>query len=297
MKDWTSLHIFYHNVPKYDDFIIKLCEKLDEFRQCGRLEKWFFIRYWEGGPHIRVRMLHATNECIEEIKHMAFGYMKHNPSAKSVTREEYYKDNKFDGKPIDSEMLPWYQDGEIVEIPYEQEIQRYGGKEVMEMSETIFCLSSYLVKNILESTRNSFNQKLIFAEALTLIEVEEYRKVYGRNNITEFIKIYSENWKSFLYNTDNEKQIDYFFKVNSRALNSAIEILRNNKDFMHLIELIQDEIWHISEKGINQDYMDYIIASQIHMTNNRLGAAPIFEYFISKNLIMRGKEGIKDARS
>lgn len=293
-NNWTSLHIFYHDVSKYDKFLLKICTMLDQFRKEGKIEKWFFIRYWEGGPHIRVRMLRVSKESVEAFKDMAYSFMRENPSKYLVSREEYYKDNKFDGKPVDLVALPWYEDGEIVEISYEQEIQRYGGEAVMSMSETIFCYSSYLVKNILESTKGSFHKKLIFAEALTWIEVEEFRKVYGRQNPYEFLNIYQENWKGFLYHTENEKQIKIFFETNEKPLVNAKEILFNNKKFMHLIQLIKNEIQKISEYVTKLDYMDYIMASQIHMTNNRLGAAPVFEYFIAQNLIQQGKVGIEN---
>lgn len=283
--NWTSLHIFYHDVSKYDEFLLKICTMLDQFRKEKKIEKWFFIRYWEGGPHIRVRMLRASKESIMVFKNMAHSFMKENPPKYLVHRDEYYKDNKFDGKPIDGATLPWYKNGEIVEIAYEQEIERYGGKEAMSMSETIFCYSSYLVKSILESTKDSFHKKLIFAEALTWIEVEEFRKVYGRQNSYEFLNVYKENWSGFLYHTENEKQIQIFFDVNRDPLISARKIFLNNQEFMNLIQLIKDEILKIAECVKNKDYMDYIIASQIHMTNNRLGAAPIFEYFIAQHLI------------
>lgn len=293
-QKWTSLHIFYHDVSKYDEFIIKICTMLDQFRKEGKLEKWFFIRYWEGGPHIRVRMLRISKENVEVFKNMAYFFMRENPSRHLVSREEYYKDNKFDGKSVNPATLPWYEDGEIVEISYEQEIQRYGGEAVMNMSETIFCYSSCLVKSILESTKDSFHKKLIFTEALTWIEVEEFRKVYGGQNQYGFLNIYQKNWESFLYHTENEKQIQTFFETNEKSLINAREILRNNQKFMHLIQLIKDEIQEIAEHVIKLDYMDYIMASQIHMTNNRLGVVPIFEYFIAQNLLQQGKEGIEN---
>lgn len=283
--DWTSLHIFYYDVSKYDKFLLKICTMLDQFRKQGEIEKWFFIRYWEGGPHIRVRMLKASKKSILEFKSMAYSFMKENPPTHLISRKEYYENNKFDGKPVDETTLPWYQNGEIVEIEYEQEIERYGGEKAIGISETIFCYSSYLVKSILESTKDSFHKKLIFAEALTWIEVEEFRKVYGRLNNDEFLKLYKENWSGFLYHTENEKQIQNFFEVNREPLVNSKNIFLSNQEFMNLIQLIKGEISKITECVKNKDYMDYIIASQIHMTNNRLGAAPIFEYFIAQNLI------------
>lgn len=297
MNKWTSLHVFYHNVQKFDEFILEMSQLLAQFRKDGKIEKWFFIRYWEGGPHIRIRILNGSEKLIEEIKETAYQFIDKNPSVQSITRDEYYKDNKFDGKPVDVNTLSWYEDGQIVEIPYEQELQRYGGEAVMELSETIFCYSSYIVKSILESVGNDFNKKLIFAEALSWIEVEEFRKIYGKENVNEFLKIYCENWKSFLYHTENEKQIQYFFRTNIKALYSAVRILQDNAEFQSMLGLIKDEIKKIADVLQNKDYMDYIIASHIHMTNNRLGAAPIFEFYIAENLMMQGKEEKKDVRS
>ncbi len=284
MNKWTSLHVFYHNISKYDDLIILFTDLLAKQKDKYQIDKWFFIRYWEGGPHIRIRLLNAKEEAISELKELIYGYMKAYPPEQVVTREQYYKDNKFDGEPLDETKLPWYENGEIVEIAYEPEIKRYGGENVIDLSESIFCYSSYIVRSILKSLNNDFNKKLIFAEAITLLEVRKFREIYDRTNTSDYLDMYSSHWTSFLYNTDNEKMIHKFFNINQKALAQAYKLLTENSEFMNLLEMIGKEFEKIYNTLNNKDYVDYIVSSHIHMTNNRLGVVPIFEYFIADNL-------------
>ena len=290
MDKWTSLHVFYHNVPKYDEMILGFTELLADMKKEKKIEKWFFIRYWEGGPHIRIRLLNAGESEIAELKALLYDFMEKNPPDRIVTREEYYKDNKFDGVPLDEASLPWYENGEIAEIDYEPEIERYGGENVMELSENIFDLSSNMTRGMIASSGGDFNKKLILAEALTLIEVRQLRKVYGRSNTADYLELYRTHWSSFLYGSENEKMIEKFFSANTGPLKKAYKILTDNEEFMSVIGKICDNIAAISAELDNKDRVDYIVSSHIHMTNNRLGAAPVFEYFISDNLKQKESE-------
>ena len=290
-QNWVALHAFYHNIPQYDNLISDIANVLDDYRKNNKIEKWFFIRYWEGGPHIRFRMLNPKSCDLEKnlIKRIQ-NYIKMHPTEKPYTREEYYKDNKFDGEPIDISTLQWYEEGQVAKIEYQRENERYGGEEVIEISESIFMYSSYIVKNIISATKNDFNKKLL-AAALTYILIKEFRSVYKEENTKDFLSVYKSRWVNFRYNTENEDKIQEFFYKNKNAIKSAISILKRNSEIKNLIETIKSLIKEKFDKVRDIKYMEYIIASHIHMTNNRLGAAPIFEYFISDVLINIIDEG------
>lgn len=49
-----SIHYFIHNFDDQDRLIVKLKEIFKDIQ-------WFYIRYWEGGPHLRIRFLDDGN--------------------------------------------------------------------------------------------------------------------------------------------------------------------------------------------------------------------------------------------
>ncbi|GAA3463438.1 thiopeptide-type bacteriocin biosynthesis protein [Saccharothrix longispora] len=60
---WVSAHIFHRGDQ---DLLITsaLAPVCQELTRAGRVDSWFFLRYWEGGPHVRLR-LHATAHADE----------------------------------------------------------------------------------------------------------------------------------------------------------------------------------------------------------------------------------------
>lgn len=56
VRDWVGAHVFHRGDQ---DLLVTramapLCEELTRTGQVGG---WFFLRYWEGGPHVRLRLL------------------------------------------------------------------------------------------------------------------------------------------------------------------------------------------------------------------------------------------------
>lgn len=82
---------------------------------------WFFVRYTDPAPHLRVRILKNENSSL--LTHLE-------------------KISKF-----------WMEMGlikNIVMTSYEREIERYGGKELIEIAEKIFCRDSLTVVHLLQ---------------------------------------------------------------------------------------------------------------------------------------------------
>ena len=60
VRDWVGAHVFHRGDQ---DLLVAravapLCEELS---RGGRVRGWFFLRYWEGGPHVRLRLLVRAN--------------------------------------------------------------------------------------------------------------------------------------------------------------------------------------------------------------------------------------------
>src|SRR5690348_2959242 len=65
--NWLSMHIFYYSNP--ERMITDCLEPVtQQLRAQGLIQRFFFIRYWMEGMHIRLRLLPAQGVTREEIR-------------------------------------------------------------------------------------------------------------------------------------------------------------------------------------------------------------------------------------
>ncbi len=144
--DWISFHVFYHN----DDldhllagFVLPTVQRL--LRE-GRLETFFFVRYWLGGPHLRLRLLPRPG-CADlvrrRVRQRAADFLRRCPSPAALSATAIREANRSlaDPEARGREDLVGV-DNSCHEVPFEPEIERYGGPELLPHSLDFFALSS-----------------------------------------------------------------------------------------------------------------------------------------------------------
>src|SRR5579875_3702716 len=139
---WTGYHIFLHDIGLSERFIVEVVERHSRRYDPNLPKSWFFLRYWEGGPHVRFRLHGLTAEEADSIERRLAEEVKPFVSERPLKREEYYARQRFDGTPVDVATLPWWNEGSVVRIPYAPEFGRYGGTAAIGISEELFCVSS-----------------------------------------------------------------------------------------------------------------------------------------------------------
>ncbi|WP_051718087.1 thiopeptide-type bacteriocin biosynthesis protein [Streptomyces megasporus] len=117
---------------------------------------WFFIRYWQGGPHLRLRVgdlddagLRRTERLLRERLETAG---KLAPDEAPVDPEDYRREAERlaaageleAGTPVEDLTPPG-----VHRRSYEPEYERYGGRDLMPAAERLFQLSSELVAGLL----------------------------------------------------------------------------------------------------------------------------------------------------
>ena len=166
--NWKSYHMFLWDYSVFDSVIMYIYSHLNDEEK----EKLFFIRYWEGGPHLRVRIQENASQRIEVILKMAIqNTIKQYPYIRNIelNKEEYYLETFTDGEKIDVKQMPWYENMSIVEIPYKPELDRYGGWDLIGYSEKLFCISSKLTNKLLNLKLSSLKKIIIFYYFITEI--------------------------------------------------------------------------------------------------------------------------------
>lgn len=174
----------------------------------------------------------------------------------------------------DQDNLLWYTPYSIEYIEYVPELERYGGTIGMPISERIFNISSNLASDII-SKRSNLHQRLL----LSLYFSYSILKTMDVN-VNDFMGQYYSFWKTY------ENGMN--FKVNEKAIEQlkfAIKSLDSKKCYMEEINKVVTELKIIKHLLNNKDYMLYILSSQIHMHNNRLGITADMEASYAKILM------------
>lgn len=232
---------------------------------------WFFIRYWEGGPHIRLRFVNHDNLKKKTLEIGEQFFQEH--IVDSIERDLFYSRSTFDGKEVDPSTLPWYDSGSIIEKPYIPEIERYGDGELLHRSEEIFHLSSQMVVEIVKrsTTLNSrlYSSIYMMVHLLKKLGFLEYH----------FLDLYQKYWKTL---AKSEVKV-----ANQEVLNKIIGSILQDKISNNLLDYYIKRMvqgFHKIKELTTREELSYILSSQLHMTNNRLSVTPELEYLISKNV-------------
>jgi SagB-type dehydrogenase family enzyme len=147
---WTSLHCRLSWQPEHvDAFIVDELAPLFD-------DDWFFVRYWETGPHLRIRY-HGSPDLRQDIQELVTASC--HPVLDIDPAEYRASINAPDG--------PWLPHGDVREVPYEPEPDRYGGVDALPLAEDLFCRSTEVAVAVLRSVQSG-SAKLSAAIDLTI---------------------------------------------------------------------------------------------------------------------------------
>ncbi|HEU5227272.1 MAG TPA: thiopeptide-type bacteriocin biosynthesis protein [Ktedonobacteraceae bacterium] len=177
-EDWISAHLFYHQDLRV---VLTDCVRplIDTLRAEESIKRFFFIRYWQGGPHIRLRLL-PTNQTGREriqqkLEQHVSKFLTAYPAMQQMQEEEYRQAavhfSRFEyGQPDDT---PLYPNNSLQYIPYVPEYHRYGGRAAMPIVERHFMESSEVVLDLLGQTM-THNQRTGLALSMMLSGLSQY---------------------------------------------------------------------------------------------------------------------------
>jgi thiopeptide-type bacteriocin biosynthesis protein len=177
---WLAAHLFFDGdagiyTGDTDELVLGTAEPF--VRRCQRegwIDGWFFIRYSEYGPHVRLR-LHGRGEVLDEAVW---------PALQEHVRARY-PDVAFE-RPDVPAMPAWPPDPAAAEkekregpvrithaalIEYEPEIERYGGPEAIRVAERMFEVSSEAACSLLEKTSRTERSSRLGKGLLTMVEL------------------------------------------------------------------------------------------------------------------------------
>jgi thiopeptide-type bacteriocin biosynthesis protein len=233
-SEWLYIKIFL-NENTAQQVLIALFKLLDKNTGIIDYRKWFFIRYYEHGHHIRLRILLHTADDFQQayflVKHVLDPFILHQ------------------------------QISNIQLDTYEREIERYGAEQ-MELAESLFDIDSRFCSYIFTLFENND-----YTEQGWLIIFWVMKEYLSRKSKDAAIQLkFAETQLAFFLNEMDSKvvkiQIDQLFRKYGAILPelaNEYETLLNNR---------RNEIDELLE-GQQVDWNDSFLAGLIHMLVNR----------------------------
>jgi thiopeptide-type bacteriocin biosynthesis protein len=311
--DWHALHIFLSEPTLSNRFLVEwLAPQARQQLLAGHARNWFFVRYWEGGPHLRVR-LKGMPAAQREVWHAAVQqaltpYLNPEP----VARETYYGAHGFDGAPIDLTTLPWHAEGSVIEQPYEPEWQRYGGSQAMAVHEVLFDLSSTLAAALVRTSLTDPMRRM----ALSASVMPEFALAWRADAATlaDFFDTYAAYWANYSQATRRFAEqlgstasappaaaqvqalaeqvqaaaggIDTQARAPHVLLRQGLREAVQQLGAAHAHGLLRQPLdgRTVESPGAYAMAVQSMLSSQLHMFNNRMGLVPAQEVVLAKGI-------------
>lgn len=324
MQQWLAAYLYY--AEPWTELLLSAVQPfIHETMQLPGVEQYFFIRYWERGPHIRLRFKGDAAVLEETVKprlaEFFADYMAQHPSER-ITPE--WEATLPDGDR-------WYPNNSVQWIDYEPETERYGGEVGILIAERHFQDSSATILRIMqESSVYTYERALgaaiqmhlsfAYAMGMTLKEAQEfYRSIfygwlpsaYGghRTDISPEQRKEAQEavLKAFEEQFERQQQMLLpFHKTVWEALHEGVEFEQEwLNDWIRAVQATARDFHAAKERGEITDpaqstspevqnnlFGKSILGSYVHMTNNRLGIMNRDEGYLGF-LIMRSLDAIQ----
>ncbi len=273
-------------------------------------EQFFFVRYWENGPHIRLRFKGQKAKLYGEVKPLVEKAFK-----------EYLGKFCTDDNSISHRNPGFVSDKTMIIVPYEAETDRYGGEQAMAICEQQFQNSSEAVfQALIENPSWNYSQALgiaiqmhiAFAVKTGMTNYEAYQffarqfqnwfpsAIHSKVGASpeELDKYKSEVLTAFSESFEKQRDVlEPFAETINQGLRDNITDFSSAwfRDWCENIELMHEALLNLKKKGrlfVPESFQKalfiersmphewYVYDSLCHMTNNRLGILNQDEGFI-----------------
>jgi hypothetical protein len=303
---WLAVHLYY--AEPWEAFLTEaVWPFVEKTLAAGSADQFFFIRYWERGPHIRLRFKgseHTLTQVVQpELDAFFNRYFEMYPSE----REEPKDMTAF---PVERQ---WVPNNTLHYVPYQPEVERYGGPAGIAIAERQFQLSSQAVLIVLAlsghwdyeralGTAIQMHLGLAWALGMTLQETRHFfarifegwfARAYGfvphlsaeeiahrrqatlaafaesfKRKQAVLVAYHQRIWQALVAGWELEQEWLNRWLCGMRKIGHELKTADARKRLIYPYGLKPDPATPVS---IDRQNRWSILGSYVHMTNNRLG--------------------------
>ncbi|GHG81350.1 thiopeptide-type bacteriocin biosynthesis protein [Streptomyces griseocarneus] len=302
---WRPVHI--HIPPSlHTSFLCDVVGPL--LKDEGLQDHFFFLRYWQGGPHVRLRMLCGPEaRPAEAAERVVEGLARAMPEFDAEAREEYAVglrlqdelarlegETSREGQPL----------GALAPVVYEPEFRKYGGTEGVAIAETVFRKSSVAVLDLLARQPAAAGAgRAPVGEAAKIMVMFLHGAGLGPEAATRFLREYEDYWRKYAPENVQRAWPKMYEGVSSQLTNLCAAVWRGEgtDDVFHRMSVeatararaVCGAEPDADVHELRLDGTPYLscVSNYVHTTNNRLGLIPAGEGLVAY-LVRRGLEGL-----
>ncbi|MFJ7587611.1 thiopeptide-type bacteriocin biosynthesis protein [Streptomyces sp. NPDC097617] len=180
---WQSHHLFLHSTTEDTDrFLVRdAAPLLDGLVAAGEAADWFFIRYGEDGPHVRIRVRTAGPTADDADGRQ----LRALPAL--LARE---------ARQLPAVPGPWpSRHGEVRAVPYVPETRRYGGPRALPVAEAVFGASTRTALDVLRALPAASAAAARLTAAADLAHTTAYALGMDRLTAARWLRGHAAGWR------------------------------------------------------------------------------------------------------
>lgn len=253
-QKWFAVYLFYPG--ELDEVLLRLIVPLADACLSDRrlVPAYFFIRYWEDGSHIRLRVKTDAEQwriILRQLKERA---------------DELFTAHR------------------LTAAVYAPEIERYGDQRSINWAERHFFQSSVFVLNYIRTRKNGTS---VLIQALRMQLVLLFATRLEISGLSEIGTFFIDGWLPRLYTKTDDFPAQKTFWLNEfeNSFKRAKEFIlpasltfweelnagTADKQVMELLRVDQQIMLNYQATGFGKTKITEIMTSMMHMDNNRLG--------------------------
>jgi hypothetical protein len=240
-KHWLSIHIFYYG--NQNALLLNgIAPLIEQLREQGLLQRWFFIRYWVEGFHLRLRLLPAPDADPDQVRQLAEAsiarYLQEHPAFYQPNEERVsqgkelflaeYNEEKWAKLYGETGFMPLRPNNTFDSIPYEPEFERYGGsEEALELAQWHFEHSSDTVIHLLREANTNVSS-ILLGWSVQLMLAYFYALFESDQKVLLTLNLYMTHWKRFHpLASPQEEQFPKKYEQMAPALRQRVSKIRD----------------------------------------------------------------------
>jgi thiopeptide-type bacteriocin biosynthesis protein len=246
---WTYLKL-YCAFKQHDACIAgPLREIVSTLQEQSLIDRWFFIRYADPEPHLRIRF-HAANPQVSKfVLTAALAWGRQQVAAEMASRLS-----------VDT---------------YDREIERYGGPDAIDLLEQVFAIDSALTSNIIEA---QYTRRLTLDSiAVAVYSLDQFFAAWGLDfqaRLRRLEKRIHKNHSSEQFHTQRR----LFSELLAPQSHISDASLAAQRDLLHSLHAIlhqqlqgpSTQLRLLASQGKLWQYEEALLDSLAHMHVNRL---------------------------
>ncbi|MFE0459569.1 lantibiotic dehydratase C-terminal domain-containing protein [Kitasatospora sp. NPDC058965] len=284
---WRALHV---HLPHSLQTAFLRDEVGPVVREAGLGSRFFFLRYWQGGPHVRLRMDGADEETVESVRKALAAAVP--PMTAELDAEYDYEVSlqsdlaRLEGEAAKDVRPP----GTVEPMTYTPEYDKYGGTEGVRIAEQVFCRTSVAVLE-LAAARAAPEPKAPVGEAIQIMAMSLRGSGLDVGQSHEFLGRYEEFWRRYVPAGYDRAWPGLYDRTGPKVLELCRSVWQDGRtDEFHDTYAAALAAARVAGTATGSDLDSLVLgatpytrclANYIHTTNNRLGVIPAGEAFVA----------------